>query len=227
MKNRISFIMDTRKKRLGTIIVSIAIIATLCTGLAFAATNGSAASTNNGTPGEAAQSVDTRITFETEDGQEVEISNPQFMRPAGRFRIEADGSRTAIADEWVDGFYDRHNVPQAPSIFDRDDSEDAEFSFSIVANDGSVLAGDPAMFDIAHTLPTYTDEEWSQIIADIESGKLQPHGQINNDGTLTIFDVPNNPLLDRRTDGAVSREITLSFGGEDLTFDEEDIKFGD
>jgi hypothetical protein len=195
------------------------------TGIAFAATTANAANPDNDILGRTVQGAETRVTFENEEGQEVEISNPQFMRPAGRFRIEEDGSRTPVQDDWVDSFYERHNIPQSPSIFEREDADVVEFSFSIYAKDGSALAGEPGIFDIIPPLPTYTDEEWAQIIADIESGKLQPSGQVNADGTITIWNRPDNPFRNR--DGAELTEIILQFGDTTESFSDDRIIWSD
>jgi len=226
MKNRISSIMDTRKKRLGTIIISLVLVATLCTGFVFAAS--AYAATNNGNSEWLWQNAETTITVKDQDGNGIHVNNSQLLRPAGMFKVEDDGSITQVRDKWVDAFYDRMGVPESPSFFEREELKDGEMtSYSITLTDGSYLGTDPAKYDIAPPQRTYTDAEWAQILADIESGKLQPSGQVNADGTFTLFNNPNNPFIDRRSEGAVLTEITLSFDGEDFVFGEDKIVFGD
>jgi hypothetical protein len=56
----------------------------------------------------------------------------------------------------------------------------------------------------------FTDAEWTQIIADIESGKLQPIGRINDDGTLELYNLQERFTQER----AASLETTVYIGDE-------------
>lgn len=218
MKNRISSIMDTRKKRLGFVIISVMLVATLCTGFAFAA-SAHTDNTDKNNPGTTLQGTDTRFT--DKDGKETIIDSPQIIR-GERFKIGEDGKLVPDRDTWVDNYLDRLGIPysQSPSIFDRDD-ENASFDYFFTDKD------DDENFNTVPAASNYTAEELAQIIADIESGKLPLSGQINADGTLTIFNNPGNAFIDRSKEGEVLTEITLSFNGEDLIFGEDKIIFGD
>lgn len=231
MKNRISSIMDTRKKRTGAIVLSLVLIATLCTGFAFAA-NALAADSHDGDSGKTYQlqrsgrftingdgsitpandekldgildsynvppfsltpndkpkedaAISDGITLTgCNDEQARNMSGQQIQRPI-TFNINGDGSVTpAKNDDKVDSLFDSFNIPQSETR-----SGDVVLSTNTTFTD-CVIGSNPASRDSDLAPPTYTDAEKAQMIDDIESGKIQPFGKFNNDGTIEIYNLP-------------------------------------
>ena len=60
-------------------------------------------------------------------------------------------------------------------------------------------------------LPTYTDEEEAQIIAEIESGERPPMGRFKDDGTFEFYNIPEDSmLLDLSPEELKNVEITVT-----------------
>ena len=67
-------------------------------------------------------------------------------------------------------------------------------------------------------LPTYTDEEEAQIIAEIESGERPPMGRMKDNGTFELYSIPEGSMLSELSPEELkSLEITVSLFNLDGT----------
>ena len=72
--------------------------------------------------------------------------------------------------------------------FEHDDAELT--AIFIMPNETDLYGGVPNI-----PLPTYTDEEEAQIIAEIESGERPPMGRFKDDGTFEFYSIPEGSML--------------------------------
>lgn len=91
-----------------------------------------------------------------------------------RFSIDKDGNLTPNPDEKLNELFDALNIPKGQ--FDQRDG--VEYSWGL--KDAGDLDEDTPFLP-----PTRTEEEWQQIIADIESGKIPPL-EIPNDPNVSV-----------------------------------------
>lgn len=107
-----------------------------------------------------------------EDGSQEPVSNSQVIVPA-RFSVGADGKCTPNPDPALQ----RIGIPESP-IPQSSNGNRVDY---YLTPEGQV-GGDEN--NLVHQ-PSYTEEEMQQIIADIESGKIQPL-EIPDDPNVTI-----------------------------------------
>ena len=132
-------------------------------------------------------SDEENLLFMDENGNETAINKEDLVRPSARIIVNDDGSMNDVSDKQVDSLYESLNIPESPFLSDHDilsnDAESTAVTF--------ITAGEPNPFIDPHIpLPTYTDEEWAQLIADIESGKIPITGRFNEDGTFEYYSIP-------------------------------------
>ena len=108
-----------------------------------------------------------------EDGSQRPVASGEVMRTT-RFSIDKDGNLTPNPDEKLNELFDALNIPKGQ--FDQRDG--VEYSWGL--KDAGDLDEDTPFLP-----PTRTEEEWQQIIADIESGKIPPL-EIPNDPNVSV-----------------------------------------
>ena len=162
IEERIEAIMKYQKASVSAIALAFTLVLGVTT--AFAAVNAPAPSPEN-------QSFESFIT--DKDGNSVPISDSQVVR-APRFSVDKDGSCTPDPDEDLNALLDALEIPE------RQFDQDGDVTYKLVSKDQGGLDEDMSSFR-----PTRTEEEWQQIIADIESGKIPPF-EIPDDPNVTV-----------------------------------------
>lgn len=162
IEERIEAIMKYKKASMLAIALTVALVLGATT--AFAATNAQTSSP-------ASQPFGSFIT--DEDGNSIPISNSQVVR-APRFAVDKDGNCTPNPDEDLNALLDALEIPE------RQFNQDGDVTYKFISKDQGGLDMDMSSFQ-----PTRTEEEWQQIIADIESGKIPPF-EIPDDPNITV-----------------------------------------
>ena len=96
------------------------------------------------------------------------------MVDAARFSVDKDGDLIPDPDEKLNDLQDALNIPGRQ--FEQSDGVEYQW---ISKGEGDLDEDTPPL------PPTRTEEEWRQIIADIESGKIPPF-EIPDDPNITV-----------------------------------------
>ena len=157
IEERIEAIMKYKKTSVLAVSIAVALIVSATTAFAASATE------------------DTEFgNFITdEDGSQWPASSNQVVGST-RFSVDKDGNLTPNPDEELGELLEALNIPEHQ--FDLDG--DTEYKWELKGQED---------LDEENTFlpPTRTEEEWQQIIADIESGKIPPL-EIPDDPNVTI-----------------------------------------
>ena len=113
-----------------------------------------------------------------EDGSQEPIASGQVAGTA-RFSVDKDGRCTPDPDENLSALLEALAIPEPQFGQDGD--------MRLIAKDQGELEEEPSFLP-----PTRTEEEWQQIIADIESGKIPPFEMPDDPNvTVSFVDYPN------------------------------------
>jgi hypothetical protein len=135
---------------------------------------------------------------------------------------QANGADTEIESDSDDVYQDEAETPAETgrTVVDFDGNEvldyDIVLSDEIVENveyARAVLLDRMNRLGLIPSLDASTNEGWARILADIESGELQPFGKIHEDGALEIFNLQERFANEERGE-AVRLETSVYIGSE-------------